>query len=391
VVKDVVTRYWTQKGKRIDRVRGWDCHGIYVEQKVQEKLGYTSNTDIEAKGIGGFIDGCYAYTKDISDQREWYVDHIGRWVDFKNAYKTMDNDYMESVLWVFKSLRDKGLVYKGKRVSLYSTKLNTPISNYEVALDNSYADVSDPAVTVKFPIIGGKEELGHFAKTADGFVDYAFAIIKDAQGRYLALYNTKRDDRQFAGGKIDAGEDPRDALRREIREELGVESEVTCDCGIVKRVTDMYPWRAHIYEVTLLGEPTIVETQKHSQLSWVEVIESDANPLGYAYRVENNIIDQYEEVVRFFDLYMAHHLLPKLSPHGEITQNAPMSLLAWTTTPWTLPANMALVVNPEMRYIQLYDIAAQQYYILAENLVSKYYKDPAEYLVIYRCRGRELL
>jgi isoleucyl-tRNA synthetase len=153
VVKDVMTRYRTQKGKRIERVWGWDCHGIYIEQKVQEKLGYTSNLDIEAKGIGGFIEGCQTFTKEISDQRDWYIDHIGRRVDFKNAYKTMDNNYMESVLWVFKSLRDKGLVYKGKRVSLYSTKLNTPISNYEVAMDNSYADVSDPAVTVKFPVV----------------------------------------------------------------------------------------------------------------------------------------------------------------------------------------------------------------------------------------------
>ena len=184
-MKDVVTRFHTQKGKRIDRVWGWDCHGIYVEQKVQEKYGYTSNKDIEAKGIEGFIEKCYEYTKGVSDQWDWYVDHIGRWVDFKNAYKTMDNDYMESVLWVFKSLWDKGLVYKGKRVSMYSTKLNTPISNYEVALDNSYADISDPAITVKFPVTGStmmhEEQGDHFEKTEDGFLQTVFAVIKDEQ------------------------------------------------------------------------------------------------------------------------------------------------------------------------------------------------------------------
>jgi len=96
------------------------------------------------------------------------VDHIGRWVDFKHAYKTMDNDYMESVMRVFKSLYDKNLVYKGKRVSLYSTKLNTPISNYEVALDNSYADISDPAVTVKFRVNG----YSSFPKTQTYHEDY---------------------------------------------------------------------------------------------------------------------------------------------------------------------------------------------------------------------------
>ncbi|MEI7478230.1 MAG: class I tRNA ligase family protein [bacterium] len=128
------------------------------------------------------MNGCYDFTKDVSDQWERYVDHLGRWVDFKNAYKTMDNDYMESVMWVFKSLWDKGLIYKGKRVSLYSTKLNTPISNYEVALDNSYADVSDPAITVKFPVNGSsamQEEKDRFEKTQDGFVKSVFAVIKD--------------------------------------------------------------------------------------------------------------------------------------------------------------------------------------------------------------------
>lgn len=106
---------------------------------------------------------------------------------------------MESVLWVFKSLRDKGLVYRGKRVSLYSTKLNTPISNYEVAMDNSYADVSDPAVTVRFPVASGNQEVGNYERTPDGFVHYAMAVIRNDAGGYLSLYNNKRDGWQFAG------------------------------------------------------------------------------------------------------------------------------------------------------------------------------------------------
>lgn len=119
---------------------------------MQKKLGIESNKEIEKVGIEKFIEECYAYTKSTSAEWEWYVDHIGRWVDFKNSYKTMDQNYMESVLWVFKQLYDKNLVYEGKRVSLYSTKLSTPISNFEVAMDNSYEEVNDPAITVKFPL-----------------------------------------------------------------------------------------------------------------------------------------------------------------------------------------------------------------------------------------------
>lgn len=152
VGKDVVTRYWTMKWKRIERVWWWDCHGIPIEDKVQKKLGITSNKQIEEIWLEKFTEECYNYTRSTSAEWEWYIDHIGRWVDFKNSYKTMDQSYMESVLWVFKSLYEKWLVYKWKRVSLYSTKLSTPISNFEVAMDDSYEEVNDPAITVIFDI-----------------------------------------------------------------------------------------------------------------------------------------------------------------------------------------------------------------------------------------------
>lgn len=152
VWKDVVTRYWTMKGKRIDRVWWWDCHGIPIEDQVQKKLWITSNKQIEEIWLEKFTEECYAYTNSVSAEWEWYIDHIWRWVDFKNSYKTMDQSYMESVLWVFKSLFEKWLVYKWKRVSLYSTKLSTPISNFEVAMDDSYEEVNDPAITVVFKI-----------------------------------------------------------------------------------------------------------------------------------------------------------------------------------------------------------------------------------------------
>lgn len=154
IIKDIVPRYHTMQGKRVERVWGWDCHGLPIEEKVQKKLGLAGSKDIEEKvGIKKFIEECYTYTKETSAEWDWYIDHIGRWVDMENAYKTMDQDYMESVIWVFKELWEKGMIYKGQRVSLYSWKLSTPISNFEVAMDDSYEEVSDPAVTVMFPLL----------------------------------------------------------------------------------------------------------------------------------------------------------------------------------------------------------------------------------------------
>lgn len=152
IVKDVVGRYWTMRGKRVDRVWGWDCHGLPIEEKVQKKLGLKSNKDIEENGVKKFIDECYNYTSEVSSEWTWYIDKIGRWVDMDRAYRTMDQDYMESVMWVFSELWKKGLIYEGKRVSLYSWKLGTPISNFEVAMDDTYQEVNDPAITVKFEL-----------------------------------------------------------------------------------------------------------------------------------------------------------------------------------------------------------------------------------------------
>jgi isoleucyl-tRNA synthetase len=152
IVKDVVGRYWTMRGKRVDRIWWWDCHGLPIEEKVQKKLGLASNKEIEERGVKEFIDGCYEYTASTSAEWTWYIDKIGRWVDMDRAYRTMDQDYMESVMWVFRQLWDKWLIYEGKRVSLYSWKLGTPISNFEVAMDDTYQEVNDPAVTVKFKL-----------------------------------------------------------------------------------------------------------------------------------------------------------------------------------------------------------------------------------------------
>lgn len=156
IPKDAFGRYWTMKGYRVRRVWGWDGHGLPIENKVENKLKIKRKKDIEETvGVRKFIDQCLDYVNEVSSEWEWYVDHIGRWVDFKNAYKTWDMPYMESVMWVFKQMYDKGYVYKGLRVSLFCSHCSTPISNFEVAMDaDNYKDVTENANTYKYKLKG---------------------------------------------------------------------------------------------------------------------------------------------------------------------------------------------------------------------------------------------
>lgn len=161
IPKDVFGRFWTMKGFRVRRVWGWDGHGLPIENKVENKLKVKRKKDIEnVVGVKKFIEECYNYVNQVSADWEWYVDHIGRWVDFKNAYKTWDLPYMESVMWVFKQMYDKGYIYKGLRVSLFCPHCSTPISNFEVAMDaDNYKDVKEPTAVFMYEL---KKEKGTY-------------------------------------------------------------------------------------------------------------------------------------------------------------------------------------------------------------------------------------
>lgn len=153
VVKDAVPRYWTMKGKRVERVWGWDCHGLPAEVFTEKKLGIHDKRDIGTKvSLEKYITTCRENMVQTGSLWEDTIDRIGRWVDFKGAYKTMDKDYMESVWWAFKELHTRGKIYEGEKVLLYCTRDATPISKAEVAMDNSYQDVTDPSVYVKFKL-----------------------------------------------------------------------------------------------------------------------------------------------------------------------------------------------------------------------------------------------
>ncbi|HLL60755.1 MAG TPA: class I tRNA ligase family protein, partial [Candidatus Nitrosocosmicus sp.] len=157
IPKDLFPRFWTMRGYVVRRVWGWDVHGLPAENKVENKLGIVRKKDIEEKtGVKKFIEECKDYVRESSMEWKWYIDHIARWVDFDNAYKTMDLTYMESVMWIFKQMYEKKLIYKGMRVSLYCPHCSTPISNFEVAMDaDNYKEISEPANTYKYEL---KEE-----------------------------------------------------------------------------------------------------------------------------------------------------------------------------------------------------------------------------------------
>jgi isoleucyl-tRNA synthetase len=155
IAKDVVPRYWTMKGKRVERVWGWDCHGLPAEVFTEKKLGIHDKRDIGTKiTLEAYIKTCRENMVQTGSLWEDTIDRIGRWVDFRGAYRTMDKDYMESVWWAFKKLYENGKIYEGEKVLLYCVRDATPISKAEVAMDNSYQDITDPSVFVKFRLKG---------------------------------------------------------------------------------------------------------------------------------------------------------------------------------------------------------------------------------------------
>ncbi|MFI5895569.1 isoleucine--tRNA ligase [Actinoplanes sp. NPDC051513] len=156
-VKDLVPRYQAMRGKHVERRFGWDTHGLPAEVEAEKQLGITTKAQIVELGIDKFNEACrasvLAYTKDW----ERYVTRQARWVDFGNDYKTLDPSYMESVMWAFKTLFDKGLVYEGFRVLAYCFRCETPLSNTETRMDDVYRDRTDPALTVTFQLETGEK------------------------------------------------------------------------------------------------------------------------------------------------------------------------------------------------------------------------------------------
>lgn len=151
-VKDIIPRYQTMKGKHVERRQGWDCHGLPAELAVEKEINVSGARAILDYGIEKFNKACETSVQRYTQDWQWYFNRMGRWVSFEDQYRTMDKSYMESVLWAFKQLYDKGLVYEGYRVVPYSWAVQTPLSNFETRLDNAYRERTDPTLTVGFTL-----------------------------------------------------------------------------------------------------------------------------------------------------------------------------------------------------------------------------------------------
>ena len=164
VTKDAVPRFWTMRGKRVERRWGWDCHGLPAENFVEKQLGITDRREIGTKWpLATYIEKAKESMVANSEAWESTIERIGRWVDFRGAYRTMDKNYMESVWWAFKTLYEKGLIFEGRKVLMYDTKFSTPVSKAEVMMDNdAYQEVTDPSVFVKFKVVSEGELQGAY-------------------------------------------------------------------------------------------------------------------------------------------------------------------------------------------------------------------------------------
>ena len=162
-VKDTVPRYKTMRGQRVERRFGWDTHGLPAEFEAERQLGIKHKIEIEEMGVEAFNDACRTSVLRYTHEWQEYVTRQARWVDFENDYKTLDLSYMESVIWAFKTLWDKGLIYEGYRVLWYCTRCETPLSATETRMDDTYRDRQDPAVTVSLRLQVPAEDARHDA------------------------------------------------------------------------------------------------------------------------------------------------------------------------------------------------------------------------------------
>ncbi len=223
VIKDIYGRFWTMNERYVRRVWGWDCHGLPVEHIAEKGLGINSKDEIEKMGVDKFNKYCRSKVLGYTDDWKNVINRLGRWVDMENSYKTMDNEYIESVWWAFKQLFEKGYIYEGEKILMYCPRCSTPLAKAEVAMDNSYKNIKENTIVVKFKL---------------------------------------KDEEAYA--------------------------------------------------------------------------------------------------------------------------------LAWTTTPWTLPSNLALTVNPKLKYVYLKDTSDGTIYILGKDLISNFFKEEKEYEILKEITGKEL-
>ncbi len=396
IIKDAVPRYWTMKGKRVERVWGWDSHGLPAENFVEKQLGITDRRDIGTKiSLEDYI--VTARNSMVANSETWesYIDRIGRWVDFKGAYKTMDKNYMESIWWAFKTLYEKGKIYEGYKVLMYDTKFATPVSKNEVTMDNdAYQTVTDPSVYVKFKLSSEKPTGLKLAK--DSKILFVCAANIGRSQAAMSLFNnytgTNRAD--GAGTEVE-GNDYSQALTVGQFEDLKTKKEGRIIVAPTRKALleshnlDIADNIRHQLTKKMLKEYELVvniasrnqtpDWLRGDNVVWWDI--EDVGPSGSVEIARNN--------VREIDQRIKSLINSKVIDDGIDT----VSLLAWTTTPWTLPGNTATAVNETMKYA-LVEHEGEQL-IVAKELVEKVFTDekhqPLKYKVLKTFPGSELV
>lgn len=223
ILKDIIPRYHTMKGKYVQRRWGWDCHGLPVEYEMEKELNLKTKKDIIKFGIDKFNESCRSIVLRYTSEWEKIIKRLGRWVDFENAYRTMDLPYMESIWAVFKALWDKGLIYEGYKILPYCPRCATPLSNFEV--NQGYKEVSDPAITIKFKSLEENNTYflawtttpwtlpSNLALAVGPDIDYVLVLDNDSKEKYilaksrLQAYYRKEDEysilKEFKGKELE--------------------------------------------------------------------------------------------------------------------------------------------------------------------------------------------
>lgn len=208
-VKDAIPRYQTMRGHRVERRFGWDCHGLPAEVEAEKELGIAGHPAIAEFGVDRFNEACRTSVLRYTDEWQRYVTRQARWVDFDNGYKTLDLSYMESVMWAFRTLWDKGLIYEGFRVLAYCWRCETPLSNTETRMDDVYRNRQDPALTVSFVLETGERILAW--TTTPWTLPANLALAVGPEIEYSILQNS-------AGERFIIADERRSAYEKELAE-----------------------------------------------------------------------------------------------------------------------------------------------------------------------------
>jgi len=410
IVKDAVPRYWTMKGKRVERRWGWDCHGLPAENFVEKQLGITDRRQIVADSHqpapldkDGKPLPTISLEKYITKAREsmvansetWQgvIDRIGRWVDFKGAYRTMDKNFMESVWWAFKQLYEAGKIYEGEKVLMYDTKFATPVSKAEVTMDNdAYQTVTDPSVYVKFKLKDSKTShkivLNEHSKVL--FVCNANVVRSQmAQAFYNHFTKTQNADSagvnaekyptakiptvaDFDAHLVAKNLDPLAVI--DLMREKGIEVGASQRTQLTK---DML--RNYDLVVNIANRNQTPDWLKGDNVVWWKIEDPHAESRELAELACDEIEKRVKKLIS-----------------GEVVDDIEgddVNVLAWTTTPWTLPANLMLAVNPEMTYCEV--LVDGEKLIIAEEALERTLQDdkhqPLEYDVLRKFPGSELV